>query len=94
MAAVHRPYVPMGVTQQERVAPTKLVQAHLDRRQEERDTAHLSLPELLLLKGCMTGPHRRTHPMLRFAYAARAWIVTAPQAIRRAIRRKPTPRTE
>lgn len=69
--------------------PTKLTRAHFDRRQEERDTAHLSLPDLLLLKGAMSGPHRQTHPVLRFAHALRAGLVTALQALRRAITTTP-----
>lgn len=65
----HRPYIPLGCDQQSRVTPTKLTAAHLDRRQEERDTAAMSLPDLLLAKGSMSGPHRRTHPITRWTLA-------------------------
>ena len=35
----------------------------LDRQQAERTLAGLSLPELLLRQGSMTGPYRITRPM-------------------------------
>lgn len=57
-----------------------LTAANLDRRQAERDNAHLSLPELLLRSGAMTGPHRITRPvtvsgLLRMKRAVRSWIL-------------------
>lgn len=60
-----RPYIPLGCTQQGRRVPTKLTRAHLDARQAEREAAPLSLPDLLLSKGAMTGPHKRTRPFRR-----------------------------
>ena len=67
--STHRPYIPMGVTQQGRGTPTKLSEAHLDMRRAEWEAATLSLPELLLLKGSMTGPHKVTRPVTRWSQA-------------------------
>lgn len=36
--------------------------AHLDMRQREREIRSLSLPDLLLTTGAMSGPHRRARP--------------------------------
>lgn len=44
--------------------PVKLNEATLDRRHAWRDSEPQSLPDLLLAKGSMTGPHRRTVPAL------------------------------
>lgn len=43
--------------------PVKLTEATLDRRHEWRDSTQ-SLPDLLLAKGAMTGPHRKAVPTL------------------------------
>ena len=56
------PYIPLGVTQQSRVVPTKLRESDLDRAQAGRDAAAQSLPDLLLAKGSMSGPYRAAHP--------------------------------
>ena len=81
--STHRPYIPLGCTQSGRVTPTKLVEAHLDRRIAEKAESR-SLPELLLAKGSMSGPHRRTHPITRSALGAlRSYLSNALQALRR-----------
>ena len=64
------PYIPLGVTQQSRVVPTKLREADLDRAQAERAAAAQSLPDLLLAKGSMSGPYRAAHPMRRHCVSA------------------------
>ena len=66
---MRRPYIPLGVTQQGRVTPTKPSEADLDRRQAERAAASMSLPDLLLSKDAMTGPYKRTHPITRWSQA-------------------------
>lgn len=43
----------------------RLTEAHLD-RQIEAKTETRPLPELLLAKGVMTGPHKRTRPITRW----------------------------
>lgn len=85
--SAHRPYVPLGITQQGRVTPTKLCEAHLDRRQAERDAAAMSLPDLLLAKGSMSGPHTRTLPR-RAMEALRSYLTIALQVLRRITTRK------
>lgn len=52
-------YIPLGVTQQGRLVPTK--QPTVD-------------PDLLLAQGSMTGPYRHTHPINRWTWMLRrAW---------------------
>lgn len=60
-----RPYIAVGCDQQGRAALGRLTQASLDARQAERAAAALSLPDLLLSKGSMTGPHKTTKPLRR-----------------------------
>lgn len=62
MSEYPMPYVPLGCTQQGRVVPTKLREADLDARQQEREAMAMRLPELLLAKGSMSGPYRACHP--------------------------------
>lgn len=56
---------------QGRHCPLRLTERHLDARQRERETAPMSLPDLLLSKGSMTGPHKFTHPVTRWSRALR-----------------------
>ncbi len=58
------PYIPLGVHQQGRLVPTKLREADLDARQQEREAASQPLPELLMSKGAMSGPYRACHPIV------------------------------
>ena len=64
MSEYPMPYVPLGCTQQGRVVPTKLRERDLDARQQEREAMAMQLPELLLSKGTMTGPHCVCHPIV------------------------------
>ena len=61
---IRRPYIPPDCDQQRRVVPT-LTARHLDHRQRGRDLSRLSLPDLLLHTGAMSGPYRRTKPIQR-----------------------------
>jgi hypothetical protein len=59
----HRPYIPLGCTEQGRVTPTRLTKAHLDRRIAKKQETR-GLPELLLSSGAAEGPYRRTRRSL------------------------------
>jgi hypothetical protein len=53
---------------------------NLDQRQQEKVCKAMPLPDLLLAKGAMTGPYRRTHPVRnrpvrRFFRAALAFLL-------------------
>lgn len=57
----------------------RLVAADLDARQAERRLAGLSLPELLMRSGALSGPYTRTRPLtigawVRLVRCWRAWI--------------------
>ncbi len=65
------PYVPLGVTQQGRMVPTKLREANLDARQQERTNADMPLGDLLLSTGAVEGPFKRAKTITRWAAAAR-----------------------
>ena len=62
------PFIPMGCTQQGRDTPTKLRKENLERQIEAKAESR-SLPDLLLAKGSMSGPFRRTHPVTRWSQA-------------------------
>ena len=53
--------------------PVKLNEATLDRRHEWRDSTQ-SLPDLLLAKGSMTGPYRKTCPVLSWPARVRRFV--------------------
>lgn len=74
---MRQPYTPIGRESQGRAVPTLLREADLDRMQfrrdetaqrrqeranDERVAASMSLPDLLLAKGSMSGPYRAAHP--------------------------------
>lgn len=51
------------------------------RSDADRELSSLSLPDLLLRQGSMSGPYRRTHPITttpwtRLRRALRAWAIT------------------
>lgn len=80
---LRRPYIPMGVTQQGRLTPTKLCEAHPDRRIAEKMETR-GLADLLLSSGAVEGPFKRTHPVTRGALnALRLYLSIALQALRR-----------
>jgi len=57
-----------------------ITEAHLDRRQREREIARMSLPDQLLATGAMTGPHLTPRPatvglLQRIRRAVRCWLI-------------------
>ena len=59
----------------------KLIRAHFDRRQAERDNYGKSLGDLLLRSGALEGPHKQTRPVLRGVHALRPLFARAMRAL-------------
>lgn len=80
--SAHRPYIAMGCDQQSRMTPTKLCEAHLDRRIAAKLEMR-RLPDMLLSSGAVEGPFKATHPVTRWSQALkrfhRALLTFAPR---------------